>query len=208
MLYNKREEIEKSLTPEIVLKQFITFLIPLPYVKSHWLFFYALRNDLKVYLAIKEQSFIDSEFNTFMHNFVINYIYYKLYTFIATPNANPLFNSYHFQTLERTLLNDKYYTRIMQKDYPGYYWFYKCFFSLKLHLQGRLLPGKKAMWEAVAVKYAGLKIYLPFFSPIAEGDESFSKNLAYISTRISQALYHRTLFYEYRFGKIRLRNRN
>jgi hypothetical protein len=204
-LHLNRVFVETSLTPEIMLKQMFLFLIPADYVKGHYFLFYNIKKELSVYLGIEEHLFNDPTFFKQLHNILLNYIYYKFYFFIMNKKENPFFGSYHFNVLESKFLAYANSESFFQHGYLIYHIFYRLFFGSKHHKQNRVLITRLAMWEIASPKYHNLINFIPV--KVKYKKYSISQGLSELVSRISQKIWSGAIYYEYRFGKIKIRTK-
>jgi len=183
----------------------LLFLIPESYVKGHYFLFYNIKKEMSVYLGLSEQLFDDPLFYRQLHNILINYIYFKFYFFLVNKKENPFFGSYQFNVLESKFLLYLTTKNFFQYDYLMYYLFYRLFFGLKKNQHNRVLITRITMWEIASSRYSNLINYIPV--KILYKKYSMSAALSDLVSRLSQKIWSGAIYYEYRFGKIRIRTK-
>jgi len=205
ILHINQSSIEINLTPEIVFKQLILFLIPADYVKGHYFLFYNIKKELSLYLGISEQLFDNPYFYKQLHNILINHIYYKFYLFVVNKKENPFFHSYHFNLLEAKFLKYMTSKHFFQYEYLVHYIFYRFFLGSKHHKQSRVLITRLTLWEIASSKYYNMVNFLPI--KVKHKQHSVSQAVAELTSRISKKIWDGAIYYEYRFGKIKVRTK-
>ena len=109
-----------------------------------------------------------------------------------------------FRRNERLILQSRHVSQLPQQhDYPAYYWFYRFFFIARLYVFAGILAKNFDMWETSAASYIGLFRMMPIRK--IRNPLSFYEAFQNLSIRIAENLQKKPYFYEYKFGKIKVK---